>query len=256
MKDEDLDFLRGLVPTLSAAYPPSPRIKTFGEWTVIRLHRAVSSHYLGIVQLVEAQLGLEAMILLRSLYWNAVRLGWLALKPTKLENRSLRLAYHSVKEELELEREAHRTFGGSPERFAIAELEGQLVDLKRQLEDIGVTKVKRLPDEKDMAIQLGQGSKRPLIDLLSQLAHGGERSRSAALGRWTDTEGEERVTLHMEADPKETLLVGLAGAAGLVEATRAKAALLGWDSAQALITTLRAAVSEYIDEVGARAEQT
>jgi hypothetical protein len=141
--DDDFDFLSGLVPTLQASYPSSPRLETFGQWTVVRIHRAALGHYLGVVRLVEVHLGVQASILLRSLYWETIRLGYFALEPQKLEELSLRLTHHSVRGELELQREAQRVFGGDPERFEIADLEKHLRDLETQLASIGVTKVKR-----------------------------------------------------------------------------------------------------------------
>lgn len=252
MNEDDLDFLRGVVPTIVAAYPPSPRIKTFGEWTVVRLHRATLSHYLGVVKLVEHRLGVEAMILLRSLYWDTVRLGYLALDPAQLQERSLKLAYRSVKDELNLEREASRIFVGNPEKTLIADLEKELDDLRSQLVAMGVTRIRRLPDEKDMARHIGAASRRPLMDFLSQLAHGGERSRSVTTEHWTASDGESRASLHVQTDPSETMLVGLAGAAAFIEATRAKASLLGWETVDSLACTLAVEIAEYIREVESR----
>ncbi len=199
----------------------------FFGMAVLGLHAACLAHVRGIVVLLRAGLLSEAAIIYRSLLEDSLALMYIAQDADRREERALEWVLSSIKEEIAYE----RSRVGDADSEGVQRLRREESEL-RDLADASGVRLRKFPDASALANRTEQRELKKDYSMASKFTHTTRRSLAHRGGQ--DPAEPGRVTLEDRTDPRGILELVARAVATLGAASRSTAAILDWDSHEAL----------------------
>lgn len=205
-----------------ARMPPSQSGLTPGQLIVGGVFLSAWANYRGIGYLVRHDLAEPAMILCRSLVYDAVRLAYFAAHSDQLECLAVRFNHESLGYEegfLKATQAAGEDIGDS-----LAHLNTLRAEVRSRADTLGMRKIGRLPDVSQMAREIASAKTRLHTTVHSQIVHTGR----VAIGRRLRSVEGSTFRAELASEQSAIMLVCYQAIEGFCNAWLSAALLLAW----------------------------